>query len=88
MIVKTKLSEQAEQFELDGSHYVGRRVVLCDSENETYVESFFRIKDGRQEYAKRMILFQLDYDRGLVFVDPAILRPYQRPERLEKEAGK
>ena len=88
MIVKTGLSEQAEQFELDGSHYVGRRVVLCDSENETYVESFFRIKDGRQEYAKRMILVQLDDDRGLVFVDPAILTPYQRPERLEKEAGK
>lgn len=35
-----------------------------------------------------LILLQLDYDRGLMFVDPAILRPYQRPELLEKEAGK
>lgn len=88
MIVKTKLSEQAEQFELEGVHYVGRRVLMCDSEYETYIESFFHIKDGRQEYAKRMILFQLDYDRGQIFVDPAILTPYQRPERLEKESSK
>lgn len=35
-----------------------------------------------------LILLQLDYDRGQVFVDPSILKPYQRPERLEKEAGK
>ena len=28
MIVRTKLSEQAEQFEIDGVFYVGRRVLV------------------------------------------------------------
>ena len=92
MIVKTKLSEQSEQFELDGVHYVGRRV-LWQSDHATSDESLSEISDralvkcGRDSSKlKLMILFRLDYDRGLIFVDPAILKPYQRPERKE-EAG-
>lgn len=33
-----------------------------------------------------LILLQLDYDRGLMFVDQAILTPYMRQERKESEA--
>ena len=74
MIVKTKLAEQAEQFEIDGKCYVGRRVLHgCDW-------------DIRSQAFPTKVLFQLDCDAGLVFVDPAILQPYQRPERKE-EAG-
>ncbi len=86
MIVKTKLAEQAEQFELEGSHYVGRRVLAGVTKGDAIIESFFDFDSGHKSYAKRMILFQLDYDRGQIFVDPAILRPYQRPERKESEA--
>lgn len=83
MIVKTKLSERSEQFELDGVHYVGRRVLAGVTKGDANIESFFDFDTGHKSYAKRMIFFQLDYDRGLVFVDPAILRPYQRPERKQ-----
>lgn len=30
-----------------------------------------------------LILLQLDYDRGLMFVDQAILTPYMRQERKQ-----
>ena len=73
MIVKTTLSEQAEQFELDGVHYVGRRVLHGSC------------WDVRSVAFPCKVLFRLDYDRGEVFVDPEILRPYQRPERKEND---
>jgi hypothetical protein len=68
MIVKTRLSEQSEQFELEGSHYVGRRV-LCNG----VVDAFFEFGEDDTRY---MILFNLDYDRGQVFIDPSLLTPF------------
>ena len=69
MLVRTEVSKQAEQFEMEGRHYVGRRV-LC----------------GGLELSRNFaILFQLDDGGGLIFVDPSILRPYQRPERKEND---
>ncbi len=72
-IIKTKLAEKAEQFEIDGVHYVGRRVLEEDGECVW--------RDTKDDF----ILFRLDYDRGDVFVDPAILRPY--PETPIEEPG-
>ena len=86
MIVKTKLSEQAEQFELDGVHYVGRRVqCLAFGSQFDVMKSFYELDEFKISNWKDLVLFRLDYERGEVFVDPAILRPYQRPER--EEAG-
>ncbi len=85
MIVKTKLAEQAEQFEIDGVHYVGRRVLAPD---DVYSEAVMeRIEHSvfDDDFWKTYVLFRLDYDRGLIFVDPSILRPYQRPERKEND---
>ena len=71
MIVKTKLAEQAEQFEIDGKCYVGRRVLHgCDW-------------DIRSQAFPTKVLFQLDCDAGLIFVDPSILRPYPS-EKIEE----
>ncbi len=80
MIVKTKLAEQAEQFELDGVHYVGRRV-LCQHETIPLFDDSLSWDDIDQEILhnrawRTWIQFQLDDDRGQVFVDPSRLLPY------------
>lgn len=85
MIVKTKLSEQAEQFQIGEDHYVGRRVLMDDDDApDRPIDCPLFVSETRCWVD--FILFRLDYDRSDVFVDPAILRPYQRPERKE-EAG-
>lgn len=85
VIVQTKLAEQAEQFQIGEDHYVGRRVLMDDDDAldrpvdcSLFVSETMRWVD--------FVLFRLDYDRGDVFVDPSLLRPYKRPERKE-EAG-
>lgn len=84
MIVQTKLSDQSEQFELDGACYVGRRVLcLCDGYEFDLNKSFYERDEFKVAHWKDLVLFQLDYDRGLIFVDPSILKPYQRPENLQ-----
>lgn len=71
MMIRTKLSEQPEQFQIGEAWHVGRRVLHgCDW-------------DIRSQAFPTKVLFQLDYDRGLIFVDPSILKPYQRPERKD-----
>ena len=73
-IIRTHVSDKAEQFTLDGVHYVGRRVLEEDG---------YHINDvgpcGR-------ILFRLDYSKGDIFVDPALLRPF--PDEPIEEPGK
>lgn len=82
MIVRTRLAEQAEQFELDGVHYVGRRVLCEDAGPFSEVKQAFSMKDESGQLTGCVtVLFRLDDDRGLVFVDPVMLKPYQRPER-------
>lgn len=83
MIVKTKLAEQAEQFEIDGVFYVGRRVLAPD---DVYSEAVMeRIEHSvfDDDFWKTYVLFQLDDDGGLIFVDPSILRPYPS-EKIEE----
>ena len=72
-IIKTHVSDKAEQFTLVGVHYVGRRV-LRGSVRHVWAEH------------SEMILFRLDYDRGDIFVDPALLRPF--PDLPIKEPSK
>ena len=86
MIVRTKLAEQAEQFEIDGVFYVGRRVLVNEPGGQWWPVGIDLPGKTFMDKWEYRILFRLDYDRGDVFVDPAILRPYQRPERKE-EAG-
>lgn len=85
MIVKTKLAEQAEQFQIGQEHYVGRRVLCESSCGLDTIDVMFDMEDDDETIEKPLIAFQLDYDRGLIFVDPSILRPYQRPERKEND---
>ena len=80
-IIKTQVSDKAEQFTLDGVHYVGRRV-LEDGGNWE-VETF---AEGEAGEVYRLILFRLDYDRGDIFVDPAVLRPF--PDSKIEEPSK
>lgn len=78
-IIKTTVSDKAEQFELDGVHYVGRRV-LADY-GDGYRAHIWR-NSGRVD----CILFRLDYDRGDIFVDPSLFRPF--PDEPIEEPSK
>ncbi len=71
-IIKTTVSDKAEQFTLDGVHYVGRRVLVDDEDCLIWFYDY--------------ILFRLDYDRGDIFVDPALLRPF--PDKPIPEPSK
>lgn len=71
MIVATKLSEQAEQFEHEGKHYVGRRVQCRQFD---IMRSGFMVENGKVNH-ECGVLFQLDDAGGLIFVDPSILKP-------------
>lgn len=65
MIVKTKLSEQVEQFEIDGVHYVGRRVqCLAFGSQFDVMKSFYELDEFKIPNWKDLVLFKLDYDRG------------------------
>lgn len=44
MLVKTKLSEQAEQFEIDGKCYVGRRVFSTDEVDQDAFHLFTNVE--------------------------------------------
>ncbi len=68
-IIKTTLRDNREQFTLDGVHYVGRRVFA--DYGDGYTSSIWRHTAGTN-----CILFRLDYSKGDIFVDPALLRPY------------
>ena len=72
-IIKTHVSDKAEQFTIGLDHYVGRRVLFDECGDLVPVE--IAILDDDEGFVERT-LFRLDYDRGDIFVDPALLRPF------------
>ncbi len=71
-MIRTTLADKPEQFQDGEAWHVGRRV-LYDKSREVF-ECF---PDKTGAYTETCcVLFQLDYDKGLIFVDPSILRPY------------
>jgi hypothetical protein len=78
-IIKTQVAKNAEQFTLDGVHYVGRRVLSVDREGAFQIWNHDPLDND-------CLLFRLDYDRGDIFVDPALLRPF--PDSKIEEPSK
>ena len=70
-IIRTHVSDKAEQFTIGDDHYVGRRVLEHGGNWE--VETFAENEAGE---VHRLILVRLDYAKGDIFVDPAMLRPF------------
>ena len=71
-IIRTTVSNKAEQFTLDGVHYVGRRVQFVFREYSYDTVSAALAVATRKTH----VLFRLDYSKGDIFVDPALLRPF------------
>ena len=79
-IIKTQVSDKAEQFTIGLDHYVGRRVLRCDDDTPiTEVVSVGGEMIG-------MLLFRLDYSKGDIFIDPSLLRPL--PDSKIEETSK
>lgn len=76
MMVGTEVPTQAEQFKIGKDYYVGRRVLCESSCGLDTIEVMFDMEDGDETVEKPLIAFQLDYGRGLIFVDPSILTPF------------
>ena len=83
MLVRTEVAKQAEQLQIGEGWHVGRRVLAPD---DVYNE--LNLEEVRHEVFDNdvwvdCVLFQLDDDGGLIFVDPSILRPYPS-EKIEE----
>lgn len=71
-MIRTTLADKPEQFVTGNDEkHVGRRVLLNGYPVSRKCDDISAYSD-----AQRVILFRLDCDAGLVFVDPSILRPY------------
>lgn len=86
-MIRTTLADKPEQFVTgNGEYHVGRRVLAPD---EVYSElSLVEVRHDvfDDDVWVDRVLFQLDFDAGLVFVDPSQLRPY--PSEPIEEPGK